>query len=161
MSQVTLRRTISRIGPLQIAIIVLAVVTGSIHLYRGLLTSSFATRPRVPEGFRPPRAPRPTGGNRGAGTSLLSIIPLPLPILFYLNFFGYITLVTTLYLPALRSYQRLIRWLLIAFAVVTIIAWFLITSGRPDVMAYIDKPIELALVVLLLIEDQSTRTAAG
>jgi hypothetical protein len=45
MSQVTLRRTISHLGPLQIAIILLAVVTGLVHLYRGLMMTFLAGAP--------------------------------------------------------------------------------------------------------------------
>jgi uncharacterized membrane protein len=86
---------------------------------------------------------------------------LPLPVLFYLNFVGYLVLVTALYLPLLRRYQRIIRWLLIVYTAITILAWFLITNARPNLLAYIDKPIEVALILLLLIEDRRARQARG
>src|SRR6266487_2670604 len=103
----------------------------------------------------------PAGRPGGGGPSILSFIPIPLSVLFFLNFIGYIVLVTALYLPVLRRYQRIVRWLLIVFAVVTIIAWFLVTGGSPNLLAYIDKPIEVALIVLLLIEDRQARLGRG
>ncbi len=89
------------------------------------------------------------------------LLPVPLPVLFYLNFLGYIVLVTALYLPALLRYQRIIRWTLIVYTAVTIIAWFLITNASPNLLAYIDKPIELALIILLLIEDRQASRSRG
>ena len=165
MSQVSLRRTIAHIGPLQIAIIILAVVTALVHLDRGIMTSAMsAARPAMPPGFHPGASPAghaPAGGRFG-GPSILRYIPIPLSFLFFLNFAAYIILVVALYLPALRSAQRIIRWLLILLAVVTIIAWFLITGGNPNLLAYIDKPVEIALIVLLIIEDrQAARLGRG
>ncbi len=80
---------------------------------------------------------------------------LPLPVLFYLNFLGYLVLITVLYLPLLRRYQRAIRWILIAYTATTILAWYLISHASPNLLAYIDKPIEVALILLLLIEDRA------
>jgi hypothetical protein len=160
MSQISLRRTISHIGPLQIAIIVLAVVTALVHLDRGIMASGLgmAHAGGLPAG-------RPAGGGPrgpGGGFSILRFIPIPLSILFFLNFAAYIVLIVALYLPALRRIQRITRWLLIVLAVVTIIAWFLITRGSPNILAYIDKPIEIALIVLLIIEDrQAMRLGRG
>lgn len=162
MSQVSLRRTISHIGPLQIAIIVLAVITALVHLDRslttGLLSGGHAGGP--PPGSH--AGGPPGGGGPRGGPSLLSALPIPLSVLFLLNFIAYIVLIVALYLPALRRFQRVIRWLLILLAVVTIIAWFLITGGSPNILAYIDKPVEIALIVLLIIEDrQAVRLGRG
>jgi hypothetical protein len=73
--------------------------------------------------------------------------------LFYLNALGYIVLLIALYLPALGRFHRIVRWLLIAFALITIIAWFVITGARPDTLGYTDKPVEVLLIVLLIVED--------
>jgi hypothetical protein len=164
MSQISLRRTISHIGPLQIAIIILAVVTALVHLDRGIMTSAMsAARPVMPPGAHPGGSlagHRPAGGF--GGPSILRYIPIPLSTLFFLNFTAYIILIVALYLPALRRFQRITRWLLILLAVVTIIAWFVITGGSPNILAYIDKPIEIALIVLLIIEDrQAARLGRG
>jgi hypothetical protein len=163
MSQVTLRRTFSNISILAIAIIILAVATALIHLQLGVSMGSIAGHaggaagghaggPGGAGGARPGGAggARPAGGG---GSSIMSMLPVPLPVLFDLNFVGYIVLVVALYLPMLRRFQRIIRWLLIAFTAVTIIAWFAITGGHANAWAYADKPIELLLIVLLLIEE--------
>ena len=73
------------------------------------------------------------------------------------NFFGYITLAVALYLPLLRRYQRVIRWTFVVYTAITIILWFLINGSHPNQLAYIDKPAEVALIILLLIEDQRAR----
>jgi len=165
MSQVTIHRTrtISHIGPLQIAIIILAVATALVHLDRGLMMTLFA--PHFAGGPRPlsghftgsnsPSSGHFAGGPPRAGSSILRM--LPLTQLFFLNFLGYIALVTALYLPLLRRYQRIIRWLLIAYTATTILAWFLVTGASPNLLAYIDKPLEVTLIILLLIEDRQTR----
>ena len=81
----------------------------------------------------------------------------PFPLLFYLNAIGYLFLVAALYLPQFARFQRPIRWTLIVYAAITILLWILITRARPNLLGYIDKPIELTLIVLLIIEDQQVR----
>ena len=167
MSQVTIRRTgtISHIGPLQIAIIILAVATALVHLDRGLMMTLFA--PHFAGGPRPFPGHFPgnhssspgnfAGGPPRGGSAIFRM--LPLTQLFFLNFFGYIVLVTALYLPLLRRYQRIIRWLLIAYTATTILAWFLVTGASYNLLAYIDKPLEVTLIILLVIEDRQARLA--
>jgi hypothetical protein len=162
MSQVTLRRTVSHIGPLQIAIIILAVVTALVHLNLGIMTSGLAGHPpgRSPGSSGGHVPGPPPGGRPPGGFSIIMLLPLPLPVLFFLNFFGYITLAVALYLPLLRRYQRVIRWIFVVYAAITIILWFLINGSHPNPLAYIDKPAEVALIILLLIEDWRTRRPA-
>lgn len=178
MSEASLLQRVSRIGPLQIAITVLAVVTGLIHLDRAMTMGSMMSRPwgSLPDG---PPAGGPATGPMGAsgppvgghmppigGPSIMTMLPLPLPILFYLNFIGYIVLAAALYLPAilqfqpLLCYQRVIRWLLIVYTAITIVLWFLITGGHYNLLAYVDKPIEVALIILLLRDDQQASRRA-
>ena len=76
----------------------------------------------------------------------------PLTIMFMLNFVGYIVLVTALYLPPLQRIQHITRWILIAFTTVTIIMWYLISSSHPGIEDYVDKSVEVVLIILLLIE---------
>jgi hypothetical protein len=76
----------------------------------------------------------------------------PLVIMFLLNFAGYIVLVTALYLPALQRIQRITRWILIAFTTATIITWYLISSSHADIVDYVDKSVEVVLIILLLVE---------
>ncbi len=153
MSQVTLRRSISHIGLLQIAIIVLTIVTALIHLQKGLGMGSFAPHSGGPPPGGHFGGARP-GGSGGGGPSIMSMLPLPLSTLFFLDAAAYIVLLIALYLPALKNFQRIIRWLLIALAVLTIVAFFLIAGTRFTLQSYIDKPVEIALIVLLLIEDR-------
>lgn len=70
--------------------------------------------------------------------------------LFLLNGAGYLVLVAALYLPQLGKYHKYIRWALIAFTAVTVLAW--VAIGMRTNIAYIDKIIEVALIVLLLVE---------
>ncbi len=74
--------------------------------------------------------------------------------LFILNGLGYLALLLALYLPlsALESYRHLIRWTLLAYTAVTVVLWIFIGSRVP--IAYIDKAIEVALIVLLWLEGQ-------
>ena len=154
MSQISLRRTIPHLGPLQIAIMLLALVTGLVHLYRALLLTFLA-------GPRPGHIPGPPPGSFGGPSPLMQLVFTALPVLFYLNFIGYVVLAGALYLPAFVRYQRVIRWILICYAAITIVAWYLITHAQPKQIAYIDKPIELALIILLLIDDRQAQVSKG
>jgi hypothetical protein len=151
MSQTALRGTVSRISLLQIAIIILALATALVHLDRALSMGAIGAG-HAPAGS----GGHPAGGHPGGasiGMSLLSHLPVSLQVLFLLNFIGYIVLAVALYLPVLRRFQRIIRWVLIVYAAITIIMWFLVTGGNPNLLAYIDKPIEVGLIVLLVVED--------
>lgn len=78
-------------------------------------------------------------------------------VLFYLNALGYVALLAALYLPiaALASYRNLVRWALIAYTAVTVIAW--VAIGERNTIAYADKAIEVALIVLLLLEGRRAK----
>jgi hypothetical protein len=71
-------------------------------------------------------------------------------IMFTLNGLGYIALVAALYLPRFAAHRRIIRWALMAFAAVTLLGWVVI--GERNAVAYVDKAIEVALIVLLWLE---------
>jgi hypothetical protein len=71
-------------------------------------------------------------------------------VMFILNGIGYIVLVIALYLPALKKQQSWIRWALIAFTAVTILGWVFV--GARTTIAYADKLIEVALIVMLLLD---------
>src|SRR5258708_15469738 len=162
MSQVTLRRTISHLGPLQIAIILLAVVTGLVHFYRGLMMTFLAGPPtRHFAGSPAGHFAGPPAGHFAAPSPLLMLVFTALPVLFYLNFLGYIILATALYLPLLRRYQRGIFWILIVYTAITILAWFLVTNAQANLLSYIYKPLEKPLIILLLIDDPRVRLNRG
>ncbi len=58
----------------------------------------------------------------------MQLLPLPMSTLFLLNGIGYLVLGAALYLPALRRYQPIVRWLLIIFAAVTVVMYFMIAG---------------------------------
>lgn len=144
MSQIATKLRLPRISFLQIGIILLAVITAVMHLYLGITMGSMM-------GGTPP------AGASSGGSSIMAMLPLSLPVLFVLNFAGYIVLLGALYLPALQRFQRLTRWLLIGYTAITILLWYLISGGHSDLMAYIDKFVEVVLIALLLIEGWRAR----
>ena len=77
-----------------------------------------------------------------------------IPILFLLNGIGYLVLLVALYLPELSRWQRPIRWLLIAYTALTVIIWAVLTHAGYDLFDYLDKLIEVALIILLIVEER-------
>jgi hypothetical protein len=160
MNQSLPQQSRAAIGPLQIAIIILVLITALIHLQRGIGMLSGGPGGGPPPGLSGPPPDVPPGGAPG-GFAIMRWLPLPLPILFVLNGVGYLGLVSALYLPALARYRRLVRWVLIGFAAVTILMYALINGLRPNPIGLFDKGVEIALIVLLLIEDRrATRATA-
>ena len=76
---------------------------------------------------------------------------------FVLNGLGYLTLLAALYLPIphLVSHRRLVRWTLIGYATLTILAW--VAIGERTLLGYSTTAGEVALVVLLLMERRRMR----
>jgi hypothetical protein len=75
---------------------------------------------------------------------------------FILNGIGYLALLAALYLPIPRlvSYRRVVRWTLIGYATLTVLAWVVI--GERTLLGYSTTAGEVALVILLLIEGRRT-----
>jgi hypothetical protein len=86
---------------------------------------------------------------------LLLLFPDPV---FILNGIGYLTLLAALYLPITRlvPYQRAVRWTLIGYAALTILAWVAIGERTP--LGYSTTAGEVALIALLLIEGRRMRS---
>jgi hypothetical protein len=162
LSHVTWNQKFPRIGVLQIAIILLAVATAVAHLYLGLGLGMGGHAGHMagthPAGTGAP--PRGAGGPGGPG-GLMSMLPLPLPILFDLNFVGYIVLVAALYLPFLQRFQTIVRWLLIIYTAVTVILWYILVGSHPNTIGIVDKVIEVVLIALLLVEAFQARKRAA
>jgi hypothetical protein len=74
--------------------------------------------------------------------------------IFVLNGLGYLVLTTLLLLPLapLVRYRGLVRWILIAYTAVTVVAWVLIGARTP--LAFVDKAIEIVLIALLWLDGQ-------
>jgi hypothetical protein len=72
-------------------------------------------------------------------------------MLFILNGLGYLGLLAVLQLPIrqLARFRSAARWVLIAFAALTIVLFFLMAPEYP-IIGYVDKAIEVALIALLL-----------
>jgi hypothetical protein len=76
---------------------------------------------------------------------------------FVLNGLGYLTLLAALYLPIplLVSHRRLVRWTLIGYATLTILAW--VAIGERTLLGYSTTAGEVALVILMLMEGRRMR----
>jgi hypothetical protein len=85
-------------------------------------------------------------------TALIHLqLNFPDPI-FILNGLGYITLLAALYIPIPRiaRYRNTVRLILMGYAALTLFLWILIGARTP--IGYIDKVIEIALILLLLLD---------
>ncbi len=91
----------------------------------------------------------------GLATALIHLILLNLILhkidpLFTLNGLGYLILLAAYFLPLpfARDNRSLVRWTLMGFAALTIIAWAVL--GRPyTTLGYLTKLIELGLIAFL------------
>jgi len=77
--------------------------------------------------------------------------------LFILNGLGYLALLAalTLPIPRISDYRSLTRWVLAGYTTLTILLWILV--GARNSIGYADKIIELALIVLLVLEARNSR----
>ena len=77
---------------------------------------------------------------------------------FILNALGYLTLLAALYLPVPRvaRYRSVVRWVFVGYAALTISLWILF--GERTAIGYTAKAIEVALIVLLLLEARRARS---
>jgi hypothetical protein len=77
--------------------------------------------------------------------------------LFILNALGYLALLAALILPipVISDYRNLTRWVLVGYTALTIFLWVLV--GARNSIGYADKIIELALIVLLVLEARNSR----
>lgn len=76
--------------------------------------------------------------------------------LFILNGLGYLVLIAGLYyLPQLADWRTPIRWALMAYAAVTIIAYFVLHAQPLDSgFGLVTKAIEVILIVLLYMQQR-------
>ncbi len=77
---------------------------------------------------------------------------------FLLNAVGYLGLLVlyVLNFPFLRRWRNAIRWLLITYAAVTVIAWWLMEGARTP-LGFFDKAVEIGLIGLLWLDGQSAQ----
>jgi hypothetical protein len=72
-------------------------------------------------------------------------------MLFILNGLGYLGLLAVLQLPIpqLARFRSAARWVLVAFAALTIVLFFIMAPVY-ELIGYVDKAIEVALIALLI-----------
>ena len=138
----TLPRKTTRFGMLQVAICVLSLATAVVHIYLGVLTNIMV-------------ATQPEATAAAGGAAALGFFAA----LFYLDGLAYIVLTAALYHPGFARYRRPTRWLLIALAAATIVAYFALVQGRYDALGIGNKLNEVLLIVLLVVEGRRDRTA--
>ncbi len=131
---------------LRIVSVVLALADGVLHLALDFVL--FGGRSGPPAGPRPtppPGSPRP-------GPRLE--LPLPLNVLFLLNFIGEVVLVLLFWFgPRWLGKRRwLINIIMIIYAAVTFIAWVMFGAPNPMGLGYLSKGIEIALIIALLVD---------
>jgi hypothetical protein len=78
---------------------------------------------------------------------------------FILNGLGYLTLLAALFLPVpqLANRRNVVRWVLIGYTALTIFLWILFGMRVP--IGYADKVIEVALIVLLLLDARRSHSS--
>ncbi|MGQ9501760.1 MAG: hypothetical protein ACUVSF_11265 [Anaerolineae bacterium] len=79
--------------------------------------------------------------------------------LFVLNGLGYLGLLGALFLPipVIRSLRSVWRWLLVGYAALTIILYFVINQLGVDALGLVTKAAEVLLIVLLVLERRPGR----
>ena len=132
---------------LRIVIVVLALADGVLHLaldfvlFGGINGPPPGQRPTPPPGSPPP-GPRPFA------------LPIPLNVLFLLNFIGEVVLVLLFWFgPRWLGRRRwLINVIMIIYAAVTFIAWVMFGQPNPMGLGYLSKGMEIALIIALLVD---------
>jgi hypothetical protein len=92
------------------------------------------------------------------GTALIHFrLNFPDPV-FILNGLGYLALLAALILPVpqLANRRNVVRWVLVGYTALTIFLWILFGLRVP--IGYADKVIEVALIVLLLLDARRSRS---
>ena len=147
------QQTSSRIPP--IVITLLALADGVLHLALDFVL--FGGRSGPPAGPRPTPPPgSPLPGPRFA-------LPIPLNVLFLLNFIGYVVLVLLFWLSPrwLGSRRWLVNIIMIIYAAVTFVAWVLYGAPNPMGLGYLSKGLEIILIIALLVNVRMIRKRPG
>ena len=138
-------RTNNRI--LRIIIVVLALADGILHmaldfiLFGGRNGPPAGPRPALPPGSPPPGA-RPFA------------LPVPLNVLFLLNFIGEVILVLLFWFGPRWLGKR--RWwvdiVMIIYAAATFVAWVMFGRPNPMGLGLLSKGMEILLIIALLVD---------
>ena len=131
---------------LRIAIVILALADGVLHLALDFIL--FGGRNGPPAGPRPTPPPgSPPPGPRFA-------LPIPLNVLFLLNFIGEVVLVLLYWFGPRWLGRR--RWvvnvIMIIYAATTFVAWVMFGRPNPMGLGFLSKGIEILLIIALLVD---------
>ena len=95
-------------------------------------------------------------------TALIHFSLLFPDVLFILNGLGYLALLAAYFLPIelARKNHNLVRWLFIIFTAVTILGWVAIgdKSWPGGALGYVTKLVEVALIVLLVVDGRQSNS---
>jgi hypothetical protein len=131
---------------LRIVIVILALADGVLHLLLDFVL--FGGRNGPPAGSRPAPPPgSPPPGPRFA-------LPIPLNVLFLLNFIGAVVLVLLFWFGP-RWLGRKHWWvdvIMIVYAAATFVAWVMFGQPNPMGLGYLSKGLEIALIIALLVD---------
>ena len=91
----------------------------------------------------------------GLAAALIHLVVLnammgQLDILFTLNGLGFLVLLATYFIPGLRALKKYVRWLLIGYTGLTILAW--VAIGSRTLLGYGTQVVEIGLIVLLILD---------
>jgi hypothetical protein len=132
-------------GPLAVAITLLALADGILHLsldfvlFRGNLLGRLGP---------PPGAPSPPPGAGGPPSFLL-----PLNQMFVMNLVGYLILILLMWFvaPRLGTLAWLVEALFVLYVATVFLAWLRFGAPNPNGLGYLSKSVEVVLVLLLLV----------
>ena len=141
---------------LRIIIVVLALADGVLHLLLDFIL--FGGRNGPPAGPRP--TPPPGSPPPGARPFAL---PVPLNVLFLLNFIGEVVLVLLFWFgPRWLGRRRwLVNVIMIIYAATTFAAWVMFGRPNPMGLGFLSKGIEIALIIALLVDIWTIRRQAS
>lgn len=148
---------------LRIVIVILALADGVLHLLLDFIL--FGGRNGPPAGARPaplPGSPLPLPGSRPPGARPFAL-PVPLNVLFLLNFIGEVVLVLLFWFgPRWLGRKRwVVDVIMILYAAVTFVAWVIFGQPNPMGLGYLSKGLEIALIIALLVDIWTIRRQAS
>jgi hypothetical protein len=140
MTTSTVTHPASTSARLRATICTLSAVTALVHLYLAVAIVWMIARD--------PEQVAELGGSAALGV---------MAGLFLLSFAGYVVLTLALYHPALARLRRRARPALIVWAAGNILAYVAMIGGNVDAFGLVDKAVEVALIVALVVEGRRAR----
>ncbi len=97
----------------------------------------------------------------GLATALIHLVLLnylmgTIDVMFTLNGLGYLALIAAYFTPQLVRWKTVVRWSTIAYAILTIMAWFIL-GDQTDPIGILTKLIEVGLIILLILDGRKAK----